>query len=327
MEEQKSRRVIQDAPAKKGKRHRSRRITMCRSSPAKAPSCPDSENELPKIRVGAYCRVSTDEEAQASSFELQVDYYTGLINSRDDWVLAGIYADEGISGTQTRHRDNFNRMIEDCKAHKIDMIITKSISRFARNVVDCISTVRMLKALSPPVNVYFEKERIDSLDEKMEVFLTMMASLRTGGVPEHFYKYPLGDQEPYEGRNAEIPTSSLLGYDTDDDYNFIIVESEAQVVRTIYSSFLRGTHPAEIAETLNGLGCTTVLGNSWSASAVKNILRNEKYCGDVLMQKTITVDYLTHKTKKNEGEADQYFIPDHHVGIVSHEDWDVRRSY
>lgn len=322
LEKQEKPKVIPKRARKKGKKASIKKNYDVQIIPAKAPSCPDTENELPKIRVGAYCRVSTDEEAQASSFELQVDYYTGLINSRDDWVLAGIYADEGISGTQTRHRDNFNRMIEDCKAHKIDMIITKSISRFARNVVDCISTVRMLKALSPPVNVYFEKERIDSLDEKMEVFLTMMASFAQEESRSISTNIRWAIKNRMKEGTQKIPTSSLLGYDTDDDYNFIIVESEAQVVRTIYSSFLRGTHPAEIAETLNGLGCTTVLGNPWSASAVKNILRNEKYCGDVLMQKTITVDYLTHKTKKNEGEADQYFIPDHHVGIVSHEDWD-----
>ena len=239
MEEQEKPKVIPRRARKKGKKASIKKNYDVQVIPAKAPSCPDSENELPKIRVGAYCRVSTDEEAQASSFELQVDYYTGLINSRDDWVLAGIYADEGISGTQTRHRDNFNRMIEDCKAHKIDMIITKSISRFARNVVDCISTVRMLKALSPPVNVYFEKERIDSLDEKMEVFLTMMASFAQEESRSISTNIRWAIKNRMKEGTQKIPTSSLLGYDTDDDYNFIIVESEAQVVRTIYSSFLR----------------------------------------------------------------------------------------
>lgn len=290
--------------------------------PAKNPVFVDTVDEIPRKRVAPYCRVSTEEEAQATSFELQVDYYTQLVNSREDWVLVDIYADEGISGTQTKNREQFNRMIEDCHAHKIDMIITKSISRFARNVVDCISTVRKLKALNPPVSVYFEKERIDSMDEKMEVFLTMMASFAQEESRSISTNISWAIRNRMKDGTQKIPTNSLLGYDTDDNYNFVIIESEAEIVRTIYRSFLQGTHPTEIAEHLNDLGVTTVLGNAWTTSAVKNILRNEKYCGDVLMQKTFTVDYLTHKTKRNEGEREQYYIRDHHPGIVSHEEWD-----
>ncbi len=294
--------------------------------PAKNPVYVDTVEELPKKRVAAYCRVSTEEEAQASSFELQVDYYTKMISERDDWRLVEIYADEGISGTQMKHRENFNRMIEDCKAHKIDMIITKSISRFARNVVDCISTVRMLKMLNPPVSVYFEKERIDSTDEKMEVFLTMMASFAQEESRSISTNISWAIRNRMKDGTQKIPTTSLLGYDSDENYNLVIIEPEAETVRTIFRSLLQGNHPATIADQLNKSGVTTVLGNAWTANSVRNIIRNEKYCGDVLMQKTFTVDYLSHKIKKNSGQREQYFIADHHPGIVSHEEWDQAQA-
>lgn len=291
--------------------------------PAREPVFVDTVDAIPKKRVAAYCRVSTDEEQQQTSFELQVEYYTKLIADREDWMLAGIYADEGISGTQVKHREQFQQMIEDCRDHKIDMIITKSISRFARNVVDCLTTIRELKNLSPPVNIYFEKERIDSLDEKTEIYLTMLASFAQEESRSISTNIRWAIRNRMKEGTQKIVTSSLLGYDTDEDYNMVIIEQEAKIVRLIYETFLKGEHPAEIADRLNSLGFTTVLGNPWSTTSVKNILRNEKYCGNVIMQKTITIDYLTHKTKKNEGEQDQYFIEDHHVGIVSHEVWDA----
>lgn len=276
--------------------------------PAREPVFVDTVDAIPKKRVAAYCRVSTDEEQQQTSFELQVEYYTKLIADREDWMLAGIYADEGISGTQVKHREQFQQMIEDCRDHKIDMIITKSISRFARNVVDCLTTIRELKNLSPPVSIYFEKERIDSLDEKTEIYLTMLASFAQEESRSISTNIRWAIRNRMKEGTQKIVTSSLLGYDTDEDYNMVIIEQEAKIVRLIYETFLKGEHPAEIADRLNSLGFTTVLGNPWSTTSVKNILRNEKYCGNVIMQKTITIDYLTHKTKKNEGEQDQYFI-------------------
>ena len=287
---------------------------------------PDGAPEAPKKRVAAYCRVSTEEEAQASSFELQVEHYTKYIGAHEDWVLAGIYADEGISGTQVKHREQFLQMIEDCKAGKIDMIITKSISRFARNVLDCLSTIKTLKGLNPQVGIYFEKENIDSLDEKSDVFLTMLASFAQEESRSISSNIRWAIRNRMKEGTQKIPTNALYGYDTDDDGNMVIVESEAEVIRTIYRKFVQGTHPADIAESLNDEGITTVMGNPWSSSAVKNILRNEKYCGDVIMQKTITVDYLTHKTKKNEGEMDQFYIKNHHDAIISREIWEIAQD-
>lgn len=277
---------------------------------------------IPLKRVAAYCRVSTAEEAQASSFELQVKHYTEYIGAHEDWVLAGIYADEGISGTQVKHREHFQRMIEDCEAGKIDMVITKSISRFARNVVDCLTNIRKLKSLNPPVDIYFEKERLYALDEKTDMILSLMASIAQEESRSISANIRWAIKNRMKDGTQKIPTSSLLGYDTDEDGNMVIIEQEAQIVRTIYKSFVQEVHPHLIAKRLNSLELRTVFGNSWTSAAVRNILRNEKYCGDVLMQKTITVDYLTHKTKKNEGEEAQYYIADHHDAIISREIWD-----
>ena len=287
---------------------------------------PDKTPDAPKKRVAAYCRVSTDEEEQESSFELQVEHYTKSIGAHEDWVLAGIFADKGISGTQIKHREQFLKMIEECKAGKIDMIITKSISRFARNVVDCLSTIRTLKALNPPVGIFFEKENLDSLDEKSDVFLTMLASFAQEESRSISSNIRWAIRNRMKEGTQKIPTNALYGYDTDDDGNMVVIEGEAEVVQTIYRKFVQGIHPADIAESLNDEGITTVMGNPWSSSAIKNILRNEKYCGDVIMQKTITVDYLTHKTKKNEGEMDQFYIKDHHDAIISREIWEIAQD-
>lgn len=276
----------------------------------------------PLKRVAAYCRVSTDEDAQATSFELQVQHYTEYIGAHDNWILAGIYADEGISGTQVKHREQFRKMIEDCEAGNIDMIITKSISRFARNTVDCLTTIRKLKSLKNPVEIYFEKERLSSLDEKTDMVLNLMASIAQEESRSISANIRWAIRNRMKNGTQKIPTSGLLGYDTDEDGNMVIVAQEAEIVRTIYKSFVQGVHPGLIAVRLNGLGLKTVYGNDWSGSSVRKILRNEKYCGDVLMQKTITIDYLSHATKINEGEADQYYIADHHDPIVSREVWD-----
>lgn len=276
----------------------------------------------PLKRVAAYCRVSTDQEAQSSSYELQVKYYTEFIAAKDGWILAGIYADEGISGTQTKHREQFLKMVEDCKDGKIDLIMTKSISRFSRNVVDCLTNIRLLKELTPPVEVYFEKERLSSLDEKTEMVLSLMASIAQEESRSISANISWAIRNRMKDGTQKIPTSCLFGYDTDEKGNLVIIPEEAEIVKFIYRSFVSGIHPDVIAQKLNKAGSTTVRGNRWTGTSVKNILQNEKYCGDVLMQKTYTVDYLTHKTKKNEGERDQYFIPDHHDAIVSHEMWD-----
>ncbi len=293
--------------------------------PATIGVVPETE-EPPKKRVAAYCRVSTDQEAQETSLEEQMAHFNTVIAEHPDWELAGIYADEGISGTQVKHRVQFQQMIEDAKAKKIDLILTKSISRFARNVVDCLTNIRLLRSLRPPVSVYFDKERLDSLDEKAEVFLTMLASFAQEESRSISTNIKWATRSRMKAGTQKVSTTSLLGYDTDDDGEMVIVTREAEVVRTIFTSFIKGMHPAEIAEKLNALEIRTVKNNLWRSKSIKNILRNEKYCGDVLMQKTYTIDCLTHKTKKNEGEVEQYFIPDHHPAIVDRETWDKAQT-
>lgn len=312
--------VIVRKRKKKKKRNKVRRDYDVTVIPATKGVTPPGE-VAPVKRVAAYCRVSTDEDEQATSFQLQVEHYTEYIAAHEGWVLAGIYADEGISGTQVKHREKFQQMIEDCEAGAIDLIITKSISRFARNTVDCLTTIRKLKGLKNPVEILFEKERLSSLDEKTDMVLNLMASIAQEESRSISANIRWAIRNRMKNGTQIIPTAGLLGYDNDEDGNMIIVEQEAAVVRMIYKSFVQGIHPGLIAVRLNGLGLKTVYGNDWSSNSVRKILRNEKYCGDCLMQKTITTDYLTHASKINEGEADQCFIQDHHPAIVEREVW------
>ena len=313
--------VVVRKPKKKKKGSGDRKQYDVQVIPATKGITPSGE-EAPAKRVAAYCRVSTDEDAQATSFDLQVKHYTEYIGAHENWVLAGIYADEGISGTQVKHREQFKQMIQDCEDGKIDMIITKSISRFARNTVDCLTTIRKLKSLKNPVEIYFEKERLSSLDEKMDMFLSMMASFAQEESRSISANIRWAIRNRMKNGTQKIPTSALLGYDTNEDGEMVIISQEAKSVETIYKSFVSGVHPGLIATRLNGVGAKTVYGNDWTGDSVRKILRNEKYCGDVLMQKTITVDYISHTSKINEGEAEQYYIADHHDPIVSREIWD-----
>ena len=312
--------VVVRKPKKKKKGSVKRRDYDVQVIPATKNIVPVGE-EAPAKRVAAYCRVSTDEDAQATSYSLQVEHYTEFISSHEGWIFAGIYADEGISGTQVKHREQFLKMIEDCELGKIDMIITKSISRFARNTVDCLTTIRKLKSLQKPVEIYFEKERLYSLDEKTDMVLSLMASIAQEESRSISANIRWAIRNRMKNGTQKILTSALLGYDTDENGEMVIISQEANIVKTIFKSFVQGVHPSLIATRLNGIGAKTVYGNEWNAYSVKNILKNEKYCGDVLMQKTITVDYLTHTSKINEGEAEQYYIADHHDPIVSRELW------
>lgn len=293
--------------------------------PATVGVTPEGET-APIRRCAAYCRVSTDQEAQSSSYELQCKHYTEYIESRDDLVLVKVYADEGLSGTQMKHRDQFLQMVADCEAGMIDLVLTKSLSRFSRNVVDCLSTIRKLKALNPPVEVFFEKENLSSLDDKTDMVLAMMASIAQEESRSISANISWAIRKRMENGTQKIPTACLLGYATDEDGNMVIVEEEAKIVKYIYKHFILGIHPNLIAEKLNKQGSTTVLGNPWTGMSVRNILQNEKYCGDVLMQKTFTDSYLTHKVKKNNGERQQFFIADHHDAIVSREVWDKAKT-
>ena len=271
-------------------------------------------------RVAVYARVSTGDPRQTSSYELQKNYYTDYIAQHPNWHLVDIYADEGISGTSLKHRDSFNRMITDCKAGKIDLIITKSVSRFARNIVDCISYVRMLKNLNPAVGIFFESESLYTLNEEGEMILSVHASLAQ---QESQIKSSImnGSLEMRFSHGIFL-TPALLGYDVDEEGNLVINEDEARTVRLIFFMFLYGYTCKQIAEMLTSLGRKTKKGNTkWSSSSIYGHLQNERYCGAVLARKTFTPDFLTHKSKKNSGQRNQYRQDNHHAAIISIDDY------
>ena len=271
-------------------------------------------------RVAVYARVSTDDPRQTSSYELQKNYYEDLVQKNPHWILVDIYADEGISGTSLNHRDAFKRMIHDCNEGKIDLIITKSVSRFARNIVDCIEQVRKLAALKPPVGVMFETERIYTLDSKSEMSLSFIATLAQE--ESHNKSEIMNASIEMRFKHGIFLTPKLLGYDKDEDGNLVINEDEAQTVQLIFFMYLYGYTTTEIATTLGELGRRTKRGNTtWSSASIIQILQNERHCGDVLARKTFTPNYLNHKSKKNNKDRNQYMKRDHHDPIVSRDDF------
>ena len=269
-----------------------------------------------KLRVAAYCRVSTEQEEQAGSFETQVKYYTEFISKNPEWQMIDIYADEGITGTNTKNRREFNRMINDCQAGLIDLIITKSISRFARNTLDCLSSIRELK--TKEVAVYFEKENINTMDAKGEVLITIMASLAQQESESISQNIKLGLQYRYQRGEVRFNTTNFLGYDTDKDGQLVVNKKQAEVVKRIFRDFLEGKGSGKIAKDLMADGILTGAGNKhWAAEDINRIISNEKYMGDALLQKTFTVDCLTKERVKNDGTVPQYYIEDNHEPIVS----------
>lgn len=275
------------------------------------------EPEVQKKRVAAYARVSTDNEEQASSYQTQVDYYTNYIQGRSDWKFVEVYTDEGISGTSTKKREGFKRMIEDALAGKIDLIITKSISRFARNTVDTLSAIRQLKEKN--IGVYFEKENINTLDGKGEVLLTIMSSLAQEESRSISENVTWSLRKRFEEGKASVGYSRFLGYDKD----FVINEDEAAIVRQIYQWYIKGYSFGQIANKCMDLEYPTPSGKQkWYPVSVKNILTNEKYKGDALLQKGYTPDFLTHKRVINNGEVQQYYVKEHHPAIISPEMFD-----
>lgn len=275
----------------------------------------DSETAS-KIKVAAYCRVSTDSDEQATSYDAQVEHYTSYIKKNPEWEFAGIYADDGITGTNTKKRDDFNRMIDDCMAGKIDMVVTKSISRFARNTLDCLKYIRQLKDKGVPV--YFEKESINTMDAKGEVLLTIMASLAQQESQSMSQNVRMGIQYRFQKGKVQVNHSKFLGYTKDDDGNLIIVPEEAAVVKRIFREYLQGLSLQEICIGLEGDGILTGAHlPKWRPETVHKMLQNEKYMGDALLQKTYTVDFLTKKKVKNDGIAPQYYVENSHEGIIS----------
>jgi DNA invertase Pin-like site-specific DNA recombinase len=274
--------------------------------------------DRPKLRVAAYCRVSTDSDEQATSYEAQVEHYTSYIKGNADWELAGIYADDGITGTNTKKRDEFNRMIEDCMEGKIDMVITKSISRFARNTLDCLKYIRQLKDKNIPV--FFEKENINSMDSKGEIMLTIMASLAQQESQSLSQNVKLGFQFRYQQGEVQVNHNRFLGYTKDENKRLVIVPEEAEVVKRIFREYLEGASLLQIARGLEADGILTAANKrKWRPETLKKILQNEKYIGDALLQKTYTVDFLSKKRVVNNGIVPQYYVENSHEPIVPRE--------
>ena len=274
-----------------------------------------------KRRAAGYARVSTDHEDQQNSYEAQVDYYTNYIKNRDDLEFVEVYADEGITGCNTKARDGFNRMIEDALAGRIDLIITKSVSRFARNTVDTLTTIRLLKEHG--VEVYFEKEVIWTFDSKGELFLTIMSSLAQEESRSISENCIWGQRKRFADGKATVPFGRFLGYDRGPKGELVLNPEEAVIVRKIYGLFLQGNSPYTIAHMLTKEGIPTpAKKDKWHGSTVKSILTNEKYKGDALLQKCYTSDFLTKKKKVNHGEIPQYYVEGDHEAIIRPEVFD-----
>ncbi len=277
-----------------------------------------AKQEVKKLRVAAYCRVSTDNEEQATSYETQIEHYTEFINKNPEWELVRVYADDGISATSTKGREQFNAMIEDCKKGLIDMILTKSISRFARNTVDCLNYIRMLKEMNIPV--FFEKESINTMDSKGEVLLTIMASLAQQESESLSQNVKIGVQYRFQQGKVMVNARRFLGYDKDDEGHLIINPEQAEIVKRIFREYLEGASCKKIAQGLQRDGIPNARGSTkWHDNSIRLILGNEKYMGDALLQKTYTVDCLSKKRVKNSGIVPQYYVEDDHEAIISKE--------
>jgi site-specific DNA recombinase len=273
-----------------------------------------------EMRVAAYARVSTIDINQTTSYELQKNHYVDLINRHKGWRLVDIYADEGISGTSLNHRDSFIKMIEDCKNGKIDLIVTKSVSRFARNTLDCLEYVRELRSLPNPVGILFETENIYTLDNRSEMALSFLATMAQE--ESHIKSDIMNASLEMRFSRGILLTPALLGYDKDENGNLIINEEEAKTVKLIFFMYLYGDTCQQIANLLTEYGRKTKKGNiKWSANSILQILQNERHCGDVLTRKTWTPNYLDHKSKKNKQNLEQRRWKDQHDAIISRDDF------
>lgn len=273
-------------------------------------------------RVVTNCRVSTDQEEQLSSYENQVRYYTEMITGNPEYEMVDIYADEGISGTNTKKRDDFNRMIADCRVGKIDMIITKSISRFARNTLDCLNYVRELKDLR--IGIVFEKENINTLDAKGEVLLTILSSLAQDESRSISENSTWGIRRRFEQGKYKMSTKRFLGYDTGEDGNLIINSQQAKIVVRLYEEFLSGKTVDYIARIFKAEKIKNWDGKyNWQASTLDSMLRNEKYMGDAILQKSYTADFLSKRRVLNDGALSKYHIKGDHEPIIDVETWEI----
>lgn len=290
--------------------------------PAKA-SVEASMVSVPRRRrVAAYARVSTENEEQTGSYELQVRYYEDFIRSHAEWVFVQVYADEGISGTRTENRAGFTRMMNDALEGRIDLILTKSVSRFARNTVDSLSAVRTLKEHG--VEIFFEKENIWTFDGKGELLITIMSSLAQEESRSISENVKWGIRKRFENGGFSMPYSRFLGSRKGEDGEIEIDENQAPVVRYIFSEFAAGKTTGMIARELEQAGIPSPSGRQrWYPCTVKSILSNEKYKGDALLQKTYIPDFLSKRAKVNNGEVPQYYVENSHDGIVTAELFDM----
>ncbi|MBQ8541798.1 MAG: recombinase family protein [Clostridia bacterium] len=273
-------------------------------------------------RVAAYARVSTDSEEQQTSYKAQVDYYTNYIARNPDWEFVEVYTDEGISAVNTKKRNGFNRMIKDALDGKIDLIVTKSVSRFARNTVDSLVAVRNLK--NKGVEIYFEKENIYTLDSKGELLITIMSSLAQEESRSISENVTWGQRKRLADGKVTMPYSSFLGYKKGEDGIPEIVPEEAEIVRLIYKMFIEGKTVNAIAKHLTKANIPTPRGKyTWQTSTIESILTNEKYKGAAILQKKFTVDFLQKKMKVNEGEVPQYHVTESHPSIIPPEEWEI----
>lgn len=280
----------------------------------------DEIQRTTRLNVAAYCRVSTDQEEQENSYEAQISYYTEKIGKNNDWQMAGIFADEGITGTQAKKRPEFLKMIRLCRQRKIDMVLTKSLSRFARNTVDSLNYIRELKALG--IAVIFEKENINTLETDTEMMLTIMSCFAQAESESISKNVSWGIRQSFKNGNVPMQYARLLGYKKGDGGNAEIIPDEAEVVREIYRCYLDGMSMNLIADRLNAKGLTTKgSGSPYRKAVVQRILTNEKYTGDALLQKTYVTDCITKKTRKNNGELPMYLVKNHHEPIISRSDF------
>jgi len=282
--------------------------------------------EPQKLRVGSYCRVSSKNPEQETSYESQVKHYREYIQAHPDWVLVDIYADDGLSGTNASKRDEFQRMIRDCERHKLDLILTKSISRFARNTLDCLKYIRLTKSLGIPI--VFEKESINTMDERGELLISIMASIAQQESQSISQNVRLGIQYNFQRGKPKLNYSHFLGYMKGPrDDKLTIVPEGAEIVRRIFRDFLEGMTIPEICNTLQKDGIRAPGGKAkWYPSTVESMLQNEKFQGDLLLQKTYTVDFLTKERAFNHGHMPQYYVENAHEPILPREVFQIAQG-
>ena len=275
-----------------------------------------------QLRVAAYCRVSTDDEEQLTSYEAQQNYYTDKIMTNREWTMAGIFADEGITGTSARKRPEFLKMIRLCKQKKIDIVLTKSISRFARNTVDCLNYIRALRELG--IAVIFEKENINTLEADSEILITMLGAFAQAESESISANVRWGKRQAMREGKTIIQYNRLYAYEKGEDGKPKIIQEQADVVRSIYDQYLSGASLRMIKDRLEAEQIPNVTGGSqWTITAIRSILTNEKYCGDVLLQKTYISDCISRKVIRNTGQLPMYLVQNHHEGIVERKTFDA----